>query len=1449
MQTFVAKKAAKYLSKELHTRVEVKSLYIKPFKSLVLEGLYVQDLENDTLIYSPKFTIDISEFSIEQRIIAVNLAQMDNGKFYIKQYKDSGTNLQFIINYFNPKTNEPRNTTRKAYDLTLKKIVLNNIAFKYKNFNTSTIIKGINFNDLSLNQLNATILSLDTKKHLLAAHFKNISFYEKSGFHLKNLTTKATIDTNQMEFKNLLLETTQSKFSNYLFLSYNSFKDFGAFISKVYLKSNLTNSKINSKDISYFVPQLQKMKLNLQLDGNLSGYINDLKAKKLTLTIGKATSIKGDFKIKGLPNINQTSLDLNFSNVSTNKRDIDNIIFLVTGKKKAITPPVLQKFGNVSFKGRFTGLTDNFIAYGEFKTALGRLVTDLQMKIPTKGNPKYSGIIKTFDFNLGDFLNQKSLGRTTLVAEIAGSGFNVKSLNEKVISNISYIDIKGYRYSKIKIDGTLINNFFNGKIDINDKNVKLDFNGGVNLNPELPVFNFNAVIRGANLHALNLLKDTVQIDADFNTNFTGDNLDNIQGKFDIRSIRLTNTRNSFVVDSLALSAIGIGKNRELKINSDIMDASIKGEYDLNTLPGYFKSVAKTYIPSLDIKNFKSGPQNFQFSLNLKYFEPLSLLFIPELKIPEGASFTGLFNSTDNIANLNGFAKLISYNKIKVNNFIFDQTTSPVALSVFMTSDRVDLTDSLYIKNVNIANILKNDSLTLNVKLSDKNAVNQLDLNGLVEFSNVADSTAKLSILPSDVIINMEIWRIQDKVSFRFENGKTIVKDFELFKDNQLLTVNGIISKDPKDELNIGFNKFLLTTFNPLTKPLGINLKGELNGTAKLTSISKTPSVEASLTIDTLNFNNIPIGNLNLAAGLDNQSKLINVKMDITNNDVKTLDVVGTYNANSDENNLNMDVKMRDNQVIIFQPFLKKLVSNLKGLVSADLKVTGKLKNPQINGELNLKNAGLTVNYLKTPYTLTDKVTIQNSVVNLSNLVLKDVRNNEAIANGTVDLKSPNTPNINITIVARNFMALNTTARDNPLYYGVAYGTGVFRFDGPTNNLKINIDANTEVGTVFNIPLNSSETVGENDFITFVAKDSALTVNKTSSFNGLVMNFDLRVDEKTEVNIFTDLGKLTGRGNAGLDLRITSLGDFEMFGDYLISQGKFEFTAQDFINKIFDINQGGSIRWTGNPTEATINLTALYNVRTSIKPLYIAAGRTEVVDQRVLAEAIMNLKGSLLNPVIDFDLNFPADTYIKDELQSYLSDVNNVNQQALSLIVRRSFAEGSGANLNFATSTVLSAGTELLFNNLNTVITQSLNLNFVDFNIRSLNEASASFRLLDGRLILTGGVTDRRGVLNEFSVLGNSVARDVEALYLLNKDGSLVLRASNRLNNRNLLNLNLGTNNDYVSAMGLVYRQEFDNANEFLKALISRNRKESRKKSKAKDSSPAIAITPKTETEK
>jgi hypothetical protein len=583
--------------------------------------------------------------------------------------------------------------------------------------------------------------------------------------------------------------------------------------------------------------------------------------------------------------------------------------------------------------------------------------------------------------------------------------------------------------------------------------------------------------------------------------------------------------------------------------------------------------------------------------------------------------------------------------------------------------------------------------------------------------------------------------------------------------------------------------------------------------------------------------------LDIHAGLDRSSELIDLDMGITNNNKETMQVSGTYDPKQEESPLDLNVQMDQGELTLFQPFLKNLVANLSGTASAELQVRGKPFEPLINGSVGLNNASFVVNYLKTLYSINETIDVKDSKIILKGVHITDKNGNQAIANGTVDMSTPLNPEIHVDIDATNFMVLNTTVKDNPLYYGNAFGTGTFTFNGPPDNMDIKIEAYTNRGTSISLPLNSPGTVSDKDFISFVPKDSAEVIKKINHFQGLTMSLDLNVTQEANAIIFTDLGRLSGNGDGLLSLKISSLGDFEMFGDYLISNGEFEFTAQDFINKKFEINRGGSIRWTGNPTEALINLTAVYEVRTSVRPLYVAAGRGTGTDQRVMTQAEMTLNGNLLHPDISFGINFPTDSYIQDELQSYLSDINNVNQQALSLIVRRSFAPGTGTDLTRElNSTVLSAGTELAFNQLNNIISQSLNLNFVDFNIRSFNEASASLRLLSNRLILTGGVTDRRAELNDFNVFGKEVVSDIEALYLIRKSGNLLLRASNRLSNRNFLN----PTDEYISAVGLVYRQEFDTFSEFLRRLLffGKNRQEVSQNPIKKD--PVLDTSKKTE---
>lgn len=1445
VQTFVAKRAAAYLSDELNTKISLTGLYIKPFKSVVLENLLVLDLQKDTLLNTPEFIVDINRFSLKKRVININTVQINNGTFYLKSYKDRSSNLDFIIDYFDSGASSPEKKS-KPFEIGLKRVIINNFDFRYKNYRVDTVIKGINFDDVHMRDFNGIFEGLNTKDHLFQANIKNLSFREKSGFYLKNLSAVTTVDSNSIELQKLMLVTEKSRLSDYFRMRFNRYRDFRDFENKVRMKASFRNSFISSKDVAYFAPELNDMKLELEVDGQINGLVNNLKAKKLLVKAGKATYIKGDFSIRGLPVWRETFMDFKIEMAGTNKTDLDEIVSGISGKKGKQIPEIISKFGNVNFNGSFTGFQNDFIAYGEFKTRLGRLASDVNMKIDKQGIPSYTGTVKTYDFDLGTLVNEPLLGRLSSSLAIKGRGTEVKHMNEVLNGEIAYIDFNKYRYRHVEIDGTFNKKYFDGSLKINDKNVRLVFDGGVNLNPALPVFNFKAEINSAKLKALNLYKDSLMVDAKFATNFSGTNLNNIQGQLMISQIRLDNVKGVYHIDSVRLEAAGTGQDRTLAIHSDVLEASVTGQYDLNTIPSYYKALARKYIPSMQMQVWPYGKQKFQFNLKIKRFEPIAQLVAPGLQIENQAAFTGNFDSEQNIATVNGFIKKLKYGGMTVNNIILDENTSAGQLQAIVTSDRVDINDSLFIKNVNISNILRNDSLALNMKLADAEDANQLDLNGLVEFAK--DTTAKISILPSILKINNEDWKIQEKVNINFQGGKTNIDNFDLSNGDQMITVDGIVSGEKDDLLEVGFKNFSLKSLNPFVKGFGVQLAGHLNGKTRMYSVLKSPRMSDSINVDSLTFNDTYIGRLTDTSSYDPSLKMAGIHTKIVADNRETLNVLGSLDF--DKREIDLGVKLDKTELTVLEPLLNNLVSDLQGHVSADLTVKGALDKPEINGDISFDQGKMTINYLKTTYTLNDDVSVNNSVIRLDELKLRDTEGHEAAARGSVDLNDINNPTLDVTVNAQNFMALNTTQKDNAVYFGRAYGTGTFKFKGPTNNIFIDIDAKTEDGTVFNLPLNNSETVTSKDFITFVSKDTAKVVKRQTSFDGLTMNLKLSVDANSTANIFTSLGNLSGKGySKNLELNINSQGDFEMTGDYIIESGSFDFTAQEVINKKFTIRQGGTIRWTGNPSAAQINLKAIYAVRASLSDLYTAANREPVGNtnpsERVLTEVEMGLSGLLLQPEIKLDIFFPSNPSIKEDMQSYFSDENNKSLQALSLIIRRSFAPGTGRE-DFGkqlTSGVASTATELLFNQFNNVLS-SLNLNFVDINIRSLSEANASFRFFNNRVILNAGIVDRRSTNDlSFGFNSNNVGGEVELLALIKKDGSLVGKLANKppTQQTNFLTGLNQTNN--VTSLGLIYTQQFDSFSEFLKRITGQHQKEQKKKAEEKSSSAEKKVAP------
>src|SRR5690606_28204773 len=159
-------------------------MYFKPFSSIVLKKFYIEDLDQDTLLYVDDFSARLDFRSIRDLKIIMNKAELTSGKFSLKKYKDSTTNLTFIQNYF--KSSGEKSAERKGIDFTFPDLAFENMDLKYRDYSEEEVDYGINYGDIHLSSFSGTLKEIDFKNYIFKADVQNLAFKEKSGLVVKD---------------------------------------------------------------------------------------------------------------------------------------------------------------------------------------------------------------------------------------------------------------------------------------------------------------------------------------------------------------------------------------------------------------------------------------------------------------------------------------------------------------------------------------------------------------------------------------------------------------------------------------------------------------------------------------------------------------------------------------------------------------------------------------------------------------------------------------------------------------------------------------------------------------------------------------------------------------------------------------------------------------------------------------------------------------------------------------------------------------------------------------------------------------------------------------------------------------------------------------------------------------------------------------------------------------
>jgi uncharacterized protein involved in outer membrane biogenesis len=101
VQNFARKKIVSYLQQKLHTKLAINRLDIYFPKILVLEGVYIADQNNDTLLAGHQLKVDIDLFPLLNNRVQINEINLNGITLKLKRQQPNQVfNYQFIVDAF-----------------------------------------------------------------------------------------------------------------------------------------------------------------------------------------------------------------------------------------------------------------------------------------------------------------------------------------------------------------------------------------------------------------------------------------------------------------------------------------------------------------------------------------------------------------------------------------------------------------------------------------------------------------------------------------------------------------------------------------------------------------------------------------------------------------------------------------------------------------------------------------------------------------------------------------------------------------------------------------------------------------------------------------------------------------------------------------------------------------------------------------------------------------------------------------------------------------------------------------------------------------------------------------------------------------------------------------------------------------------------------------------------
>ena len=1420
VQTSLGKYATKQLNDKFKTNINIDQVSLQFNSDVEIKNIYIEDYKKDTLISIKELNTSILNFrNLYQGKLAFGDIEIENLLFNIKTYQGtSDTNLDVFVDRF--RNDNPR-TGKSNFLLSSSDVSIYNSVFKLQDENRETI-KMLHFDDLNINATNFLINGSD-----VSARINTLTFEDSRGVVVKNMMTDFAYTPRDMNFANLQINTPESVLKGDLKFSYKR-ENLKYFTDKVQVDARFTDSKLLLDELNTFYNEFG-VNQSAKFGANFSGTLNDLNVTNLKLNTNHNTRVYGDINFKNLFNKAPDNFYMNgnFRNLSSTYKDLKRLLPNVLG---ATIPTSFESLGYFTITGNSQVTSSKVIADIEIDTELGFVDSNLEItNINDIDNADYKGKIVFEGFDFGTFLKDPKVGVASLNFNVDGKGFTPEKIDTKVKGDVFELVYNAYNYRNIKVAGNVMNKIFDGNLNVNDKNLKLNFTGLVDFSETVRKYDFEAEVDYANLNTLNFIKkDSISIfKSRVKMNMNSSSLDDAQGKISFKNTMYKNENDTYYFDVFDVSSRFEDNVRSVTCNSpDIIQGELKGRFFMKDLKKLFENsighIYTNYIPH-DVDT------NQSIDFNFRIYNKIVEVFYPEMELAKNTYVRGRVESDEERFKLTFKSPKIKYLENFANNIELQVDNSNPLFNTYIEIDSLD-TKFYDVSKFNLINVTVNDTLFMRSEFTGgKRNTDAFNLSFYHTINQENESV--IGFKQSDFTIKNNKWRVNEnqdkfhKIAFNKKLTKFDIDKFRINHNQEEIKLSGFVRDSTQKDIRLNFENVDLAKITP--KIDSLSLAGNVNG--KLDILQKNGSYlpNSSIVVEDFRVNDFLLGSFD--ATITGNESLTNYSVDATiKNDVtKSFAATGDIFVSRKQSKIDVDLDFDAFNLSPLNPLLDGVLSDIRGEANGNVKVVGDLRKPNINGDLVVKNGGLGIPYLNVDYDFnTDaSVTLINQSFIFNRIRLTDSKHKSiGFLDGALSHVNFAKWNLDLSVSTPRLLILDTEETEESLYYGTGFIGGRATISGPTEQLAISVVGETKQGTVFKIPFSDSESFGDNSFVHFITKEEKEARRngeevEFEEIKGLELAFDLDVTEDAEVELIIDKDTghaLKGRGIGGLLVEINTNGKFDMWGDFSVFEGVYNFAYGGLIQKEFIVQPGGSIAWEGEPAEPLINMLATYKTQTNPSPLL-----DNPINRSIPVELNISLNGDLEELDPDFGFEFPnVNSAIKSELQYRLESDENKQNQALYLISTGSFSRGID-ELNFSGTIA-----ERLNGIINGIFTSedgkiNVGLNYEAGQNRPDYQTDDRFGVtlrtqISDRVLINGKVGVPVGGATETVIAG-----DVEIDFLLNEEGTLTAKVFNRENSIR----NFGEQIGYTQGIGLSYNVDFDTFKELIQKLFKKQKED------------------------